>query len=89
MGCYINPRGTPKEIWLQQNAEQASGPKPITETHVPVCLVDNGPFTAAAVAFDARELNAFTQPNDFRPKRWFYVERAKVRTVSDLANYER
>jgi hypothetical protein len=88
MGCYINtPLG--KEAWLAANATPTKGPQPITETHVPVCLVNNGPFTAAAVAFSERELEAFQQPGDYRPKTWFLVERAKVRTVSDLASWER
>jgi len=88
MGCYINTHAG-KEAWLAANATPTNGPGAITETHVPVCLVDNGMFTAAAVAFDKRELEAFTQPTDFRPKQWFLVERAKVRTVSDLDRYAR
>ena len=88
MGCYINTAAG-KEAWLAENATPVRGPMPITETHVPVCLVDNGPFTAAAVAYSERELEAFTQPTDFRPKQWFYVSREAVRAVSDLARYER
>lgn len=74
--------------WLMENGENTLSPCAITETHVPVCLVDNGPFTAAGVAYDARELNAFDQPNDFRPKFWFKVPREKLYDVSDLKSFE-
>ena len=89
MGCYINPKGMDKEVWLMDNAVPTRGPQPITETHVPVCLVDNGMFTAVGVAFNEREVEAFNSPGDNRPKQWFLVERAAARNVSDLANYER
>lgn len=89
MGCYINPRGTTKEAWLREHGVPTNGPAPITESHVPVCLVNNGPFNAAGVAFDSREVEAFNQPGDFRPKKWHVVSREAVRLVSDLANYER
>jgi hypothetical protein len=35
-----------------------------------VCVVDNGPFGAAAWAYDKREFNVFMHPDE-RPKRWF------------------
>jgi hypothetical protein len=89
MGCYINPRTTSKEAWLAENGTPTNGPGQITETHVPVVLVNNGPFNAAGVAFSQRELEAFTQPGDFRPKQWFLVSREAARTVSDLASWER
>lgn len=89
MGCYINPTNTSKEAWLGENAIMTDRPGQITETHVPVCLVNNGFFNAAAVVYSERELQAFTQPADYRPKQWFMVERAKARIVSDLSNYER
>ncbi len=87
MGCYINPKDMPKEDWLLLFGEPTQGPTPITETHVPVCLVDNGPFTAAGVAFNQGEVDAFSYP-DHRPKIWFRVKREDVRKVSDLANWE-
>lgn len=75
MGYYINPKDVTKEEWLSKHgklipAEQAKDH--ITEETLPVCLVDNGRFTAAGVAFDSRELAAFTRP-DGRPKIWFSV----------------
>lgn len=42
-----------------------------------VCVVDNGPFEAAAYAFSQNELNVFANP-DGRPKRWLKVPGAKT-----------
>lgn len=88
MGCYVNPQGQTKEQWLFVNGTKTDGPMPITETHLPVVWVHNGMFTAAGVGFSQDEVRAFSQPDDTRPKQWFYVERTKLREVSDLANYE-
>lgn len=74
MGYYVNPP-MDKGLWLEQNGVKTAGPCEITESHLPVCLVDNGPFTAAAVGVDAREVQAFQQPGDYRPKQWFRVSR--------------
>jgi len=38
-----------------------------------VCLVDNGAFSAAAVAHSQRELEVFNLPSDKRSKVWFYI----------------
>lgn len=89
MGCYINPKDMTKEAWLYKFAKPVAEPTPITETEVPICLVDNGPFTAAAVAYDPRELAAFVRPEDHRPKVWFSALREDLYKVSDLKNYER
>lgn len=88
MGCYINPRTEPKEVWLRNNGGTPSlTPGMVTETHVPVCLVDNGMFSAAGVAYSEAEKNEFAR-EDGRAKLWYHVEREKVREVSDLANWE-
>jgi hypothetical protein len=82
MGYYINPKTGSKEEWLAKNA------KPISDSQaesfkfglnsLPVCLVDNGGFTAAGIAYDARELRAFLNP-DPRPKKWYSVESDKLK----------
>jgi hypothetical protein len=69
MGIYVNPRdGLTKEAWLAMHGDRTLGPCEITAEHLPVCLVDNGLFTAAGVAYTPRELEAFQQPDDLRPK---------------------
>lgn len=90
MGCYVNPTDRSKEQWLMQNGQPVQRQLvQITADALPVCLVDNGMFTAAAVCYSESELNAFSLPNDPRPKFWFMVPRVSLRTVSPLSHYER
>jgi hypothetical protein len=89
MGCYVNPSNVSKEEFLVLHGVPTNGPGPISETHLPVCLVDNGMFTAAGVGFSEAEVEAFNRPDDRREKMWFMVSRANLRQVSDLANWER
>lgn len=95
MGIYINPRNESKEDFLNglleagkakiiphipgahfQTAEQCKQP----DDCVVVCLVDNGAFTAAAIAYDKGELAAFVYP-DPRPRMFLAVH------VSALADF--
>lgn len=89
MGCYINPGNETKEAFLQREGRVISvNEATITEDEYPVCLVNNGPFTAAAVGFSMSEVAAFSRSDDRRPKVWFMVRREKLLGVSDLAEYE-
>ncbi|HOX57216.1 MAG TPA: hypothetical protein P5205_08730 [Candidatus Paceibacterota bacterium] len=46
---------------------------------VNVCVVDNGPFEAAAIAYSEREMAEFMcDPHDRRPRRWLRVDRNLV-----------
>lgn len=89
MGCYINPKTETKEAFLSREGTpiDAATPGMITETHLPVCLVNNGPFNAAAIAFSDHELRAF-QEEDGRERQWFLVPREELRKVSFLKQYE-
>lgn len=77
MGYYVDPTDRSKEQWLHENGIVVLGPS-FTEDSYPVCLVDNGPFTAAGICFDLREADAFNQPTDHRPRQWFLVPRSKL-----------
>lgn len=85
MGYYVNPPGESKEAWLFRNGVVLPC-KPqwedIPEGCLPVVLMDNGPFTVAGVAFSEKELDAFTQPTDFRPKVFYMVEISDLLPVS-------
>lgn len=98
MGLYINIRDQSKEDWLLANGEVIFDEKRglsvppstfIRNDTIAVCLVDNGPFTAAAVAYSPDELAAFSSPEDFRPKVWFWVPIDKISEVlgHDLREY--
>jgi hypothetical protein len=76
MGYYINPQDMTKEKWLSINGKPSAQPKPdfdFAGDTLPVCLVDNGWMNAAGICYSARELEAFTEPTDRRPKLWFLV----------------
>lgn len=48
-----------------------------------VCVVDNGPFEAAAYCYNLDEFRVFTDKRDDRPKRWVLVEDVnKVKTLT-------
>ena len=79
MGNYINPKGKTKEEFLEEFGLELQNPpfwNDIARDNLdyPVCLVNNGPFTAAGIAYSESELEVFKRP-DGRPKRWFLVER--------------
>ena len=78
MGIYINPPQESKEQFLSKYGIK------IREfdfkvfdfsdkTILPVCLVNNGPFTAAGVAYCPRQVEAFLYP-DHRPRTFFMVK---------------
>lgn len=79
MGIYINPQnGSSKESWLQTNGTRlASAPSTgynFKSGKMPVCLMDNGMFTAAAaVAYSDGEISEFSRA-DGRPKSWYEVD---------------
>jgi hypothetical protein len=81
MGYYINPRISSKEKWLKENGTKLWD---IPNVHckdgsVVICLVNNGSFTAAAIAYNLEELKAFRDdPFDLREKQWWAVPIEKL-----------
>jgi hypothetical protein len=82
MGIYINPPNVASKA--AKVAYIAERSKPITasefrawepgkEGKFAVCVVDNGPFNAAGVAYDKREAEAFTTPEEWRPQQFFLM----------------
>lgn len=82
MGTYINPPNMTKEEWLRKNATAIPKNEFLGLTFdaakasgkYPCVLMNNGPFTAAAVADSAGELAYWHKQlaNDTRPMT-FYV----------------
>lgn len=98
MGAYINPKdGIEKEDFLEKHGTEIEDIQPVLDTGIekilrtdqvlPVCLVDNGVFTAAGIAYDDRELQEFANPRDGRDKRWYLVPVSKLYEQSDLEDY--
>ncbi len=74
MGYYINPPNETKEEWLNDNGMEVTDPswdalpnfRPTEfqdDDGVYVCLVDNGPFTAAGICYNEAEFNEFRAPD--------------------------
>jgi hypothetical protein len=82
MGYYINPANETKEEFLAKygtplNIEDVVA-FDFSSDRLPVCLLNNGPFTAAGIAYDPREAQEFLRP-DPRPRKWFSVSRASLK----------
>jgi hypothetical protein len=86
MGLYINPKDTTKERWLLKHAELLASKSECDVLfeggdYLPVCLVDNGPFTAAAIAYCKEELEVFRYPEDYRLKTFYKVSKKDLLEV--------
>lgn len=65
-----------KAHWLKQNAKGiylAGRPTEVNSMFVPICIVDNGEFEAAAIATTPHEAAAFDIKSDVRPKTWMLI----------------
>ena len=91
MGCYINPLGETKEEWLNNHGLEVTDPAwDLLATNFPglmshpegrgmyVCLVDNGPFTAAAICYNEQEFDEFNRDDEPRPRKWYVVGRDDI-----------
>lgn len=88
MGFYINPKNCSKEQFLAEKGEriQPHEAKQVFDggTHLPVCFVDNGIFTAVTIGYSKNEIDEIDEidaPRDGRPKEWYSVRR------EDLAEF--
>lgn len=93
MGCYVDPKNEAKEDFLEREGREVESDyisknyKMIKEKgDLPVVLCDNGPFTAAGVAYTEREFERFVR-YDNRPKRFFIVSVEKLKEVSPVEGY--
>jgi len=80
MGLYISPPGVTKEEFLRFNAarvtpEIVKGFK-FDSLELPICLMDNGHFTALAVGFDKQETLRWFYHDDPRPKQFYLIHKA-------------
>jgi hypothetical protein len=51
-----------------------------------ICVVNNGPFEAAAYCYNLDEFRAFNYDDDDRPKTWLLVE--DVEKVHEVTGYK-
>lgn len=89
MGYYINTGenvGKAEYLIERYGAQEMTG-SPRSLRDLPsdlglVCVVNNGPFEAAGFVFSDRELEAFTEPTDYRFKRWLTMPLDKAKELS-------
>ncbi len=79
MGYYINPSEETKEDWVKKNAKFFDGGwDEVPEGSTLLVWMDNGPFTALAIIYSEKELQAFFRGDDNRPKRKLLAPTDKV-----------
>jgi hypothetical protein len=84
MGFYINQNSKGKTIpalnkaaALIEDGAELLTKEPETWEEGLICVVSNGLFEAAAYAFSPQEMNAFKDPDDYRPRVWLKWDKAK------------
>jgi hypothetical protein len=94
MGVYINPtNGQSKEGWLASFCESVIPYASISYSElrskglVPVCLVDNVIFSAAAVCFSEQETREFGM-EDGRKKYWYLVPLKSLKESAGISEKE-
>jgi len=92
MGYYINStkngplsaKGKAAALIAHEGAKIVENPRFTPEVGL-VCVVSNGPFEAAAFAYDEVEFDDFNYPADDRPKQWLVMDLARAK---ELAGYK-
>ena len=85
MGLYGDGGNTKQDkvVFFEENGVYAGNAEPIIDFNTLgddsslVCLVDNGPFVAAAVAYSEEEMRVFSR-SDGRPKTWYVIDNSKI-----------
>ena len=92
MGYYIQTPGqnTGKAQYIIDNFGGVAIPQPLSFSEVPenkglVSVVGNPWFEAAAYCYDPGEFEAFTQPDDLRPKTWLLLDKSKAEELSGFS----
>lgn len=83
MGYYIETgtlKGKAKILCEKHQGESCSNNFPPPDGRILVCVVDNGPFEAAAIIPDEREFDAFND-DDGRSRRWLHLNESKAKEL--------
>ena len=90
MGYYIPGPAVGKGeclVWYhgaRARTEEEARAALLSDDVAPICVVMNGPFEAAALAYSEEEFDCFADPNDRRPKQWYVMDRAKAYELSGI-----
>jgi hypothetical protein len=88
MGSYINTgttKGKVKIICEKYGGEIIEKPfyfSDIPEDKALLCVVDNGPFEAAAYCYSESEFLAFSDPQDYRMRTWMTIDKKKAEEIA-------
>lgn len=89
MGYYIETDSTKgKAEYIQQKyngrfVNQAEA-RSLVDTMGVIVVVDNGFFEAAAFAYDLKEFDEFTRPQDMRRKDFVVIERDLAKNLTSF-----
>lgn len=81
MGFYIQTptaKGKAAQLVALHGAIEVDRPatlEAVPEGKALVCVVENGPFDAAALVYNSSELEEFSQPSDPRLRTWLVVDK--------------
>ena len=87
MGYYIQTSGhhnKAEEICKEHDAIIIPEPKSFSEVppdHALICVVNNGPFEAAAYCYSEKEFLEFAKP-DGRSRKWVLMDKAEAERLS-------
>lgn len=91
MGFYFNNgqnKGKGEALVREHGAREVSQIEAAlyvgSDTHAAICVVNNGPFEAAALAFDKAEYDVFADPLDHRPKKWYALDKQTAYRLTDF-----
>jgi len=91
MGAYVNPKTGTKEEFLHMKGTKITRSEAAQwdnfTSQFLVCLVLNQSFSAAAIAYDQRERDAFFHPDDKRPMEFYIVSKSDLLIASNLETY--
>lgn len=87
MGYYIEGPTLGKTKFIVDNfgailITPAEALEAIKEKMGVICVVNNGPFEAAAFCYNEDEFEAFNDPGDFRPKKWLLMDMKKAKELT-------
>lgn len=81
MGYYI-PNNEPIQNKGAESIMPPNSFEDIPENKALICQVDNFAFKANGLVFSKGEYDAFTYPDDHRPKKWFLMDKEQAHQLS-------
>lgn len=90
MGYYIQvPKNLGKAKQIEELHDGMIIPRPVSFSKVPeskalIVVVNNGLFEAAGFAYDEKEFEAFTDPDDSRRKEYVLMDRKEAERLSEF-----